>query len=204
MLGLKECQHPPELQLRELQRHLMCICAVNKVTTPVISSLKTSFPAAASPAWVENVSFMLLNLAVNFNLVPAFNSDFVPVKQVAVGNETTSTEAEIICIEAEIISRDPELITTPLNVEIPAEEVIPVEQQTMNQPQLSRTPAPAIPAASHISSIRTNTEDEEDAVPRFRFVALPVTVPIFMKPAQCQYVFVAFHFAVSRPQTYRT
>ncbi|GBP65888.1 Jerky protein homolog-like [Eumeta japonica] len=43
-------------------------------------------------------------------------------------------------VESEIISRDPEIISTPLNVEISAEQVIvPVEQEALNQSQLSRT-----------------------------------------------------------------
>ncbi|GBP06597.1 hypothetical protein EVAR_90797_1 [Eumeta japonica] len=90
----------------------------------------------------------------------------VPVEEIAVDNAITSSEAEIICTESEIISRDPEIISTPLNVEISAEQVIvPVEQEALNQSQLSRTPAPAIPAASRILSTRPNTEDEEDAEP---------------------------------------
>ncbi|GBP63360.1 hypothetical protein EVAR_41948_1 [Eumeta japonica] len=43
--------------------------------------------------------------------------------------------------------------------------IVPVEQEALNQSQLSRTPAPAIPAASRILSTRPNTEDEEDAEP---------------------------------------
>ncbi|GBP52413.1 hypothetical protein EVAR_4696_1 [Eumeta japonica] len=90
----------------------------------------------------------------------------VPVEEIAVDNAITSSEAEIICTESEIISRDPEIISTPLNVEISTEQVIvPVEQEALNQSQLSRTPAPAIPAASRILSTRPNTEDEEDAEP---------------------------------------
>ncbi|GBP82970.1 hypothetical protein EVAR_39659_1, partial [Eumeta japonica] len=90
----------------------------------------------------------------------------VPVEEIAVDNAITSSEAEIVCTESEIISRDPEIISTPLNVEISAEQVIvPVEQEALNQSQLSRTPAPAIPAASRILSTRPNTEDEEDAEP---------------------------------------
>ncbi|GBP33790.1 hypothetical protein EVAR_25391_1 [Eumeta japonica] len=89
-----------------------------------------------------------------------------PVEEIAVDNAITSSEAEIICTESEIISRDPEIISTPLNVEISTEQVIvPVEQEALNQSQLSRTPAPAIPAASRILSTRPNTEDEEDAEP---------------------------------------
>ncbi|GBP11659.1 hypothetical protein EVAR_77782_1 [Eumeta japonica] len=52
-----------------------------------------------------------------------------------------------------------------LNVEIPVEVVVaPVEQQTVNQPRLFRTPVPAIPTASRITFAQTNTE-EEDAEP---------------------------------------
>ncbi|GBP93540.1 hypothetical protein EVAR_29559_1 [Eumeta japonica] len=63
----------------------------------------------------------------------------VPVEEIAVDNAITSSEAEIVCTESEIISRDPEIISTPLNVEISAEQVIvPVEQEALNQSQLSR------------------------------------------------------------------
>ncbi|GBP54745.1 hypothetical protein EVAR_90028_1 [Eumeta japonica] len=84
-------------------------------------------------------------------------------QNVAVGNATISIEAKIICTEIEIITRDPQIISKPLNVKIPAEEFI--VQQTENQPQLSLTPALAIPTANHLPSIQTNTEDEEDEEP---------------------------------------
>ncbi|GBP34788.1 hypothetical protein EVAR_21852_1 [Eumeta japonica] len=75
----------------------------------------------------ERINLILVTLAV-------------PVEEIAVDNAITSSEAEIVCTESEIISRDPEIISTPLNVEISAEQVIvPVEQEALNQSQLSRT-----------------------------------------------------------------
>ncbi|GBP93349.1 hypothetical protein EVAR_85160_1 [Eumeta japonica] len=88
-----------------------------------------------------------------------------PVEEIAVDNAITSSEAEIICTESEIISRDPEIISTPLNVEISADQVIVlVEQEALNQSQLSRTLLQQF-LASRILSTRPNTEDEEDAKP---------------------------------------
>ncbi|GBP68728.1 hypothetical protein EVAR_75342_1 [Eumeta japonica] len=75
-----------------------------------------------------------------------------------------NVEAEIVCTESEIISRDPEIISTPLNVEISAEQVIvPVEQEALNQSQLSRTLLQQFLLL--VVSTRPNTEDEEDAEP---------------------------------------
>ncbi|GBP05207.1 hypothetical protein EVAR_76681_1 [Eumeta japonica] len=89
----------------------------------------------------------------------------VPVEEIAVDNAITSSEAEIVCTESEIISRDPEIISTPLNVEISAEQVIvPVEQEALNQSQLSRTLLQQF-LLLVVFCLRPNTEDEEDAEP---------------------------------------